>query len=53
MYRHDPADVVLIGPRALTANSPEQAVAAAMMKEEAEWQSTRMGGHFTEKDVAK
>lgn len=40
MSRHDPADVVLIGPRALAANSPpEQAVAAVMVKEEAEWQS--------------
>lgn len=39
MSRHDPADVVLIGPRALTANSPEQVVAATMVKEGAEWQS--------------
>jgi len=34
MFRHDLADVVLIEPLALVANSFEQAVAAAMVKEE-------------------
>jgi len=44
MSRHDPADVVLIEPRALAANSPKQVVAAAMMKEAAEWQSAYSDG---------